>query len=88
VTPARSIAGPSRSQAMKVLTLKFTTKELELLTGLASDQLFRREFIDPKMPGYRPDSGQIRMAKVLVTRLKTVLDPSIARRMAPAGIAG
>jgi hypothetical protein len=72
---------------MKILTLKFTTKELELLTALASDQLFRREFIDPKMPGHKPDSGEIHLAKVIVTRLRTLLDPGAARRIAPARIA-
>ena len=35
---------------MTLITIKLTINELELLTNLASDQLFRREFIDPKMP--------------------------------------
>ncbi|HXP84985.1 MAG TPA: hypothetical protein VN841_09705 [Bryobacteraceae bacterium] len=72
---------------MKVLTMKFTIKELELLTTLASDQLFRREFIDPRMPGYKTDSGELRLAKVLVMRLRTLLDPVSARRI-PVRIAG
>jgi hypothetical protein len=72
---------------MKIITMKFTTKELALLTTLASDQLFRREFIDPRMPGYRTDSGEIHLAKVLVTRLRTILDPSSARRTPPVRIA-
>lgn len=71
---------------MKIVTMKFTIQELELLTALASDQLFRREFIDPKMPGYKSDFGEIRLGKGLVTRLRTVLDPDAARRIAPAKI--
>lgn len=38
---------------MTLITVKFTPKELDLLRSLASDQLFRREFIDPRMPGYK-----------------------------------
>ena len=44
---------------MTLITIKLTIKELELLTTLASDQLFRREFIDPKMPGYKTNSREI-----------------------------
>ena len=33
---------------MAMITVKLTEQELGLLTTLASDQLFRREFIDPK----------------------------------------
>jgi hypothetical protein len=71
----------------KVVTMKFTAKELELLTTLASDQLFRREFIDPRMPGYKTDSGEIRLAKVLVARLQTLMDPNSARRLPPVRVA-
>ncbi len=38
---------------MKIVKVEFTVEELLLLATLASDQLFRREFIDPKMPGYK-----------------------------------
>lgn len=55
---------------MKRLTVEFTVEELTLLATLASDQLFRREFIDPKMPGYRGDPAEIRIGKSLVARLK------------------
>ncbi|MBI4894101.1 MAG: hypothetical protein HY821_26015 [Acidobacteria bacterium] len=57
---------------MTQFTLKLTSKEVELLAGLAADQLFRREFIDPKMPGYRADLAH---GKVLVERLRALLDP-------------
>ena len=49
-----------------MISIELTVTELELLTTLAADQLFRREFIDPKMPGYKPDNGQIDMTKYSV----------------------
>ena len=73
---------------MTLITIKLTIKELELLTTLASDQLFRREFIDPKMPGYKNNPGEIILGKVLVARLRSLLDPGSSRRAPPARIAG
>jgi hypothetical protein len=55
---------------MTTVTVKLTAIELSLLTALASDQLFRREFIDPKMPGHRADPEGLRIGKNLVERLK------------------
>jgi len=57
---------------MAQITLKLTEQELGLLTTLASDQLFRREFIDPKMPGNNP--AEISLGKKLVERLRLVAD--------------
>jgi len=54
------------------ITLKFTAKELELLSSLASDQLFRREFIDPRLPGYKTNSAELSLGKMLVERLRIV----------------
>ncbi|HUO32165.1 MAG TPA: hypothetical protein VMU80_23300 [Bryobacteraceae bacterium] len=51
-------------------TVKLTDQELELLTSLAADQLFRREFIDPKMPGYRCDPAELSSGKRLLERLR------------------
>ena len=65
---------------MKLVTLKLTTKELELLTTLVADQLFRKEFIDPKMPGYRSNAEEISLGKTLVGRLRKMLDPGPPRR--------
>ncbi len=65
---------------MTFITVKLTTKELELLTSLASDQLFRREFIDPKMPGHVSDSAEMSLGKALVVRLRSILDPSSVKR--------
>lgn len=58
---------------MKLITLKVTVKELELLATLASDQLFRREFIDPRMPGYRQNSGDVNLGKALVGRMRLMV---------------
>jgi len=68
---------------MTQINLKLTVRELELLVALASDQLFRREFIDPKMPGHRANLEEVGMGKALVSRLRTVLDPNSARKTAP-----
>lgn len=55
---------------MALITVKFTERELELLSTLASDQLFRREFIDPRMPGYRSNPSELSAGKKLVERLR------------------
>ncbi len=60
---------------MTHITVLLTAKELELLASLASDQLFRREFIDPKMPGYRSDPEDVSLGKKLVERLRLKADP-------------
>jgi len=55
---------------MAVINLRLTHEELELLTALASDQLFRRQFIDPKLPGYKSNPAEVKMGKDLVERLR------------------
>lgn len=65
------------------ITLKLTPEELELLTSLASDQLFRKEFIDPKMPGFKSNAAEITLAKGLVARLRSIVDPGAAKRTPP-----
>ncbi len=57
---------------MKNVKIEVTVEELSLLTTLMSDQLFRREFIDPKMPGYKGDPAELKMGKDLVLRLKSM----------------
>jgi hypothetical protein len=57
---------------MKNIKIEVTPDELLLLTTLLADQLFRREFIDPKMPGYKGDPAELAMGKGLVLRLKAV----------------
>jgi hypothetical protein len=64
---------------MALITVKLSIEELTLLTTLASDQLFRREFIDPKMPGYKHNPPELFLGKNLVERLRLTADR--ARRM-------
>ena len=78
----------TQKESMTLITVKLTTKELELLATLASDQLFRREFIDPKMPGYKFDPAETRLGKALVERLRSLADPGCARRTPSARMAG
>jgi hypothetical protein len=59
---------------MTRITVNFNAKELELLSSLASDQLFRREFIDPRMPGYKSNTAELSLGKQLVERLRLVMD--------------
>ena len=73
-------ARPAGRLALKQISLKLTIQELELLTSLTSDQLFRREFIDPKMPGYRPKFGELGLAKGILVRMRGLLDPGSVRR--------
>ena len=44
---------------MTRITVKFTAKELELLSSLASDQLFRREFIDSRLPSHKSNPAEL-----------------------------
>ena len=66
---------------MTLITLKLTLEELELMTTLVSDQLFRREFIDPKMPGHKSNSEEMKLGKALVARMKLMVDPDAAKRI-------
>ncbi len=69
---------------MKFIKLEVTPEELKLLTSLAADQLFRKEFIDPKMPGYRCDHDEISRGKALIQRLRLAGDPgSVAKVPTP-----
>jgi hypothetical protein len=77
---------------MKKLTLEFTVEELSALTDMASNQLFRKQFIDPKMPGFVPNQDELGLCKNLVGRLRTAMDvqrgkvepPQIQKRKAEA----
>ncbi|HEY6392210.1 MAG TPA: hypothetical protein VIX89_13075 [Bryobacteraceae bacterium] len=61
---------------MKRITLKLTAEELKLLTALAADQLFHKEFIDPRMPGHRTDRNELALGKALVGRMRLIADPN------------
>src|SRR5579864_6124934 len=64
----------------KHMALKLTLEELKLLAALASDQLFRRQFIDPKMPGYKANPDEINLGKALVARLRLILDEGAPKK--------
>jgi hypothetical protein len=57
---------------MTRITVKFTAKELELLSSLASDQMFRKEFIDPRQPGYKSNPDELAVGKKLIERLQAM----------------
>jgi hypothetical protein len=59
---------------MTAITVKLTPEELDLLTALASDQLFRRQYIDPRMPGYKSNPAEVKVGKELVERLRQMAD--------------
>jgi hypothetical protein len=61
---------------MKAIKLQLSHEELTLLVSLASDQLFRREFIDPKMPGHKGDPREVVIGKSLVSRLRLIIQES------------
>lgn len=59
---------------MKRINFPLTIEELTLLASLASDQLFRRQFIDPRMPGYKGSPEEVARGKALVGRMRVILD--------------
>jgi len=59
---------------MKKVTLDFTPDELGVLTAMASDQLFRKQFIDPKMPGFIPNHDELDLCKSVVGRLRSAVE--------------
>ena len=69
---------------MKKITLEFTPEELGMLTTMASDQLFRKQFIDSKMPGFRPNRDELDLCKSLVGRLRAVVDEQRTKAAAHA----
>jgi len=70
-----ALPAPQNGESTKRLTLTLTSGEVKLLASLVSDQLFRRQFIDPKMPGYRPNPDEMSLGKALLSRLRLMLDP-------------
>ena len=59
---------------MTQITVKLTSKELELLSSLVSDQLFRREFIDSRIPGYQFNGADLSLGKKLVERFRLMTE--------------
>ena len=70
---------------MKRMNFPLTIEELKLLTSLAEDQLFRRQFIDPRMPGYKGNSEEVDLGKALVGRMRLILEDGVRQNAsAPA----
>jgi len=65
---------PREPKNMKRINFTVTVEELRLLSSLASDQLFRRQFIDPRMPGYKGSPEEVDLGKALVGRMRLVID--------------
>ena len=59
---------------MKRINFAVTAEELKLLASLASDQLFRRQFIDPRFPGYKGNPEEVDLGKALVGRMRLIID--------------
>lgn len=72
-----------KQDAMTQITVKLTAQELELLSSLASDQLFRREFIDPRLPGYKSNPAEVSIGKKLVERLRAMTDQAKGKTVPP-----
>jgi hypothetical protein len=49
---------------------ELTIEELSVLLPLASDQLFRNEFIDIRIPGYEQNREKVKAAKAVISRIK------------------
>jgi hypothetical protein len=62
---------------MKRINFSVTVEELRLLASLASDQLFRRQFIDPRMPGYKGSPEEVATGKALVGRMRLIIDDGV-----------
>jgi hypothetical protein len=50
--------------------LELTIEELGVLLPLASNQLFRNEFIDIRFPGFEKNREKVQSAKAVISRLK------------------
>ena len=68
---------------MKKVTLEFTPEELGVLTAMASDQLFRKQFIDPKMPGFIQNHDELDLCKSVVGRLRTAVEDGRVKPAVP-----
>jgi hypothetical protein len=60
--------------SMTRIIVKMTARESDLLCSLAEDQLFRREFIDMRLPGGKSNAAELSLGKTLVERLRVITD--------------
>jgi len=68
--------------SIKKPSLDLTIEELEVLLPLASDQLFRNEFIDIRIPGFEQNREKVQAAKAVISRIKERLQQA---QQQPAG---
>lgn len=68
---------------MTRISVTFTAEELALLVRLASDQLFRRQFIDPRLPGHKSNPGEVSLGKQLVERLRLQTNRATGEKVPP-----
>ena len=69
---------------MKKITVQFTVEELRALVKLSDNQFFRIRYIDPKMPGYKADPEELRIAQSAVQILQEALKKEKGFKVAPA----
>ncbi len=69
----------TKEENLILITLKFTATELQILTGLAEGQLFRKEFIDSRIPGFKSNAAELNVGKQLVQRMKLAAGRPVAR---------
>jgi hypothetical protein len=81
VDPSTNGHSRSNGNRMKRIVLELTPEELKVLATLVSDQQFRREFIDPKMPGYKLIPAEMSLAKSLASRLRQMVDEANPRKI-------
>ena len=59
---------------MKKISVQFTLEELQAAVTLASDQMFRVKYIDPKMPGYVTNQEKLNASKSALQALQDALE--------------
>lgn len=66
-------ASPALEPRQQKVSIELTTEDLRILLSLASDALFRQQFIDTRMPGFRQDTECLQYSKDLVEQLRKIL---------------
>ncbi|MGD0500767.1 MAG: hypothetical protein ABSC23_20315 [Bryobacteraceae bacterium] len=59
---------------MKKISVQFTLEELQAAVTLASNQMFRVKYIDPKMPGYVTNPVEFNASKAALQALQDALE--------------
>jgi len=80
IRPGDEFVHDQKELNLILITLKFTATELQILTALAEGQLFRKEFIDSKLPGFRSNAAELNVGKQLVQRMRLAAGRPVARQ--------